>query len=189
MSEPEVTQNGSCTDDNIGPERPVPTSVVSRGMTVTGNATSQGDIKIDGIVRGEVRGMHVWIGADGLVEGAIIANRVTIEGYMNGLVTADHIDLCQSARVDGDLCSEHLKITKGAKLLGRINPRQSSSSGLVATQIRSRVILSPPALALPLMNPAQSLASGQPQISEQAVTQDQVRAEVKRRLAALSHVR
>jgi cytoskeletal protein CcmA (bactofilin family) len=189
MPHPEVTENGSHSDDSIGPERPVPASVVSRGMTVTGNVMSQGDINIEGIVRGEVRGLHVWIRADGSVEGAIIANRVTIEGYMNGSVTADDIDLCHSARVDGDLYSEHLKIIKGARVLGRINPNQLSSSGLVATQTRSRVILSPPAPALPLLNPPTSTVNEEPQLAKPAVVKDQVRSNLQRRLAALAHIR
>jgi cytoskeletal protein CcmA (bactofilin family) len=185
----EITENDSHGDDINGPEQSVPASVVSRGMTLTGNVMSQGVIKIEGTIRGEVRASHVWIRPDGSVEGAIIANRATVEGYMNGSVTANHIHLGDSARVDGDLCSENLKIIKGAKLLGRINPKQSSSSGLVATQTRSRSILSLPTPALPLLKPPTSIANGKLQLAEPAVMKDQVRLNLQRRLAALAYIR
>jgi cytoskeletal protein CcmA (bactofilin family) len=189
MSIPEANESNGQSDGAAMPKRPVSSSLVARSMKLMGNIMSEGDIVIEGAVQGEIRGVNVVIRPDASVDGPVIADRVTIEGYMNGTVTAGHIHLGNSARVNGDLFSENIEIIKGAILLGRINPKQSSSSGLVATQARSRVLLSPPAPALPLLNPPTSATSEVLQLAQPAEMKGHVRSNLQRRLAALAYIR
>jgi cytoskeletal protein CcmA (bactofilin family) len=124
-------------------------SVISEGTVVVGDLISPDDVRVDGTVQGEVRGLHVWIGVDAAVEGALVAERVTIEGRISGPIFADYIHLGASSRVQGDLCSDNITISKGALLVGRVWPSQPPSRMDVRPRIQ-------PAAFPPLNSPSLS---------------------------------
>jgi cytoskeletal protein CcmA (bactofilin family) len=190
MSSTEFSENICDRDAGDLNTRLAAASRVARGMTLTGNITSQGDIVIDGTMRGEIRGLNVLIGKDASVDGPITADRVTIEGYVCGQVVADHIHLASSARVNGDLSSKNLTIIKGAVFLGRINPERSTLTRLAASQVQSAVPLSlAPPPAMPLVMPPVNVATERAQLAEPGVRTGQIRSNLQRRLADLAYIR
>lgn len=127
----------------IEAERRTAANVVLKGTAVHGNITSPEDVMVDGIIHGEVRGLHVWIGPDAWVEGTVVADRVTVEGNMRGPIFAVHVHLGAASRVNGDLCSDNITIDKGAILSGRVWPSQSPSHGYPRLERPLRAYSSP----------------------------------------------
>src|ERR1041384_3131176 len=78
-------------------------ALIPADITVEGNVTGDGELQIDGVVRGEVRVGKLTIGDTGHVEGSIIADAVEVRGRVIGALTAKQIRLYGTAYVDGDI--------------------------------------------------------------------------------------
>ena len=94
-------------------------SLISADITIEGNVTGDGELQIDGVVRGEVRVGKLTIGDTGHVEGAVIADAVEVRGRVVGSLTAKQIRLYGTAYVDGDITHEQLAMETGAFFQGR----------------------------------------------------------------------
>jgi cytoskeletal protein CcmA (bactofilin family) len=99
--------------------KPIACSLIAENVSLEGDLASDGDIQLDGAVRGDLNVARLSIGETGQVEGAITADAVEIRGRVVGAVTAKTVRLYPSARVDGDLTHEQLAIDAGAQFVGR----------------------------------------------------------------------
>ena len=93
-------------------------TIISSDMRITGNITSEGEVQIDGVVDGDVRGAKVSIGASGHVAGAVSADRILVRGRVNGQIRAQLVTLTRTAQVKGDIFHDTLSMESGAKLEG-----------------------------------------------------------------------
>jgi cytoskeletal protein CcmA (bactofilin family) len=95
-------------------------SVISAGTGITGNIDCDGDIVIDGTLRGSVRAQGLTVGADGAIEGDVSADQVTVRGRVRGPIHARHIHLESGAEVEGDITTDTIAIDTGARLTGAV---------------------------------------------------------------------
>jgi cytoskeletal protein CcmA (bactofilin family) len=94
-------------------------SLIAENVSLHGDLSSDGDVHLDGAVRGDLRVGRLTIGETGQVEGVIVAEAVDIRGRVIGSVTAPAVKLYASARVDGDITQTQLTIEPGAHFEGR----------------------------------------------------------------------
>ena len=94
-------------------------SLVSPDITIEGDLTGDGELQIDGVVRGDVRVARLTVGETGHVEGSIYAEAVEIRGRVVGAVTAKQVRLYGTAYIDGDITHEQLAMETGAFFQGR----------------------------------------------------------------------
>ena len=94
-------------------------SLISSDITVEGDVIGDGELHLDGTVRGDVRVARLTIGETGQVEGAIHAEAVEVRGRVLGTVTAKQVRLYGTAHIDGDITHEQLSIENGAFFQGR----------------------------------------------------------------------
>lgn len=94
-------------------------SLIAENVSLEGDLASDGDVQLDGAVRGDLKVAHLSIGETGQVEGAITADAVEIRGRVVGTITAKAVRLYATARVDGDLTHAQLSIDAGAQFAGR----------------------------------------------------------------------
>ena len=87
-------------------------SIIGAGNTITGNIAADGDIRIDGTVKGNVYSKaKILVGADGLIEGNIHCREADITGHVNGNInTQEILHLKGSAAVSGDIHTAKLFI-------------------------------------------------------------------------------
>jgi cytoskeletal protein CcmA (bactofilin family) len=97
----------------------VAVSVVGKDITVEGGISGDGEVHIDGVVRGDVRVGRLSVGESGHVEGTVVAELVEVRGRIVGAVTAKQIRLFATAHVDGDITHEQLAMETGASFQGR----------------------------------------------------------------------
>ena len=100
---------------------PGPTSVIAEGALFEGNISCAGELelRVEGVVKGDVRVDHIVIGAAGLLEGAICAEVAEVQGRVAGSITAREVRLGSSCRVDGDIAHQQLSMELGAMFQGR----------------------------------------------------------------------
>jgi cytoskeletal protein CcmA (bactofilin family) len=102
--------------------RPAPqktASLLSSDLTFEGNVSGQGDLHIDGAVRGDVRVGRLTVGETGNVEGSVLADYIEVRGRVVGAVNGKQVKLMGTAYVDGDITHEQLSIDVGAYFQGR----------------------------------------------------------------------
>lgn len=99
--------------------KPIAASLIAENVTVNGDLASDGDVQLDGMVRGDLRVGRLTIGESGQVEGAIEAEAVDIRGRVTGSITAQQVRLHASAQVIGDVTHTQLAVDAGARFEGR----------------------------------------------------------------------
>jgi cytoskeletal protein CcmA (bactofilin family) len=99
--------------------RTIAASLIAENVTLNGDLASDGDVQLDGALRGDLRVGRLTIGESGHVEGAIEAEAVDIRGRVTGSITAQQVRLHASALVQGDITHTQLAIDAGARFEGR----------------------------------------------------------------------
>jgi cytoskeletal protein CcmA (bactofilin family) len=107
-------------------------SVIAADVEITGTVKSTGSVRFDGKLDGEINCTgDAVIGKSATVKGNLNVNSTTIEGTINGNITAkDRIEMKSSARVTGDIRAKRLSVEDGVTFIGRseVNPSGVSSS-------------------------------------------------------------
>ncbi len=115
-------------EDRKGAAGGVP-SIISPDLEIVGDLKSDGEIQIDGAVKGDIKGHMLTIGEQGKVDGSTVAETVRIFGTVNGRVQAKTVRLAESAKVTADITHESLAIEAGAYFEGRMHSLKGASSG------------------------------------------------------------
>ena len=101
----------------MGEKKGVP-SIISRGLTITGNLVSDGELQIDGRVEGDIHCVSLVVGLGGEVVGEVRATGLRLHGQLTGQVRAESVFLAATARMIGDVHHQSLAIEPGAFLQG-----------------------------------------------------------------------
>lgn len=102
------------------PEQAQASNRILIGTEIEGDVKSNGDIRIDGVVKGNVNitGKLV-IGEKGKVEGEVICANATVSGLLKGKAEVKELlTLTQTAVVKGDVTTGKLAVEPGAELTG-----------------------------------------------------------------------
>ena len=109
----------SATAGDASRKAPKPASLISQDITFEGAIAGEGELHVDGVIRGDVRAGRLTLGDTGHVEGSIHAEIVDIRGRVIGAITAKQVRLFGTAYVDGDITHEQLSVETGAFFQGR----------------------------------------------------------------------
>ena len=115
-------QNGDAHHANGDAARRAPTavpSVLGPDLKFDGSISGDGELHIEGEVRGDLNVARICIGEHAKVEGVIRGGVVEIRGTVIGNIEARQVKLYESAHVDGDIVHEQLSIDAGAFFQGR----------------------------------------------------------------------
>lgn len=91
-----------------------------KGTVVDGHIKSQNDIRIDGIVRGNIDCQaKLVVGPSGFIEGEITCQNAVIEGQVEGNIRAEQkLKLGKTASLNGKITTGSLDIEPGANFNG-----------------------------------------------------------------------
>ena len=114
------------------PSTPGGASLIAAGTTLKGDITSNGDIRIDGTLLGNMQcTAKVIIGANGVVEGDIAGQQADIMGKVTGTIKVKELlQLKGGSVVNGNLYASKLQIEPSANFNGQchMSAAQSGSS-------------------------------------------------------------
>ena len=94
-------------------------SLISSDMKIEGSVSCEGELQIDGTVKGDVKVARLTIGEHGEIEGSVVAESVECRGRVTGSVMAKQVRLHAASHVDGDITHEQLAMEAGAFFQGR----------------------------------------------------------------------
>jgi cytoskeletal protein CcmA (bactofilin family) len=100
----------------------IPFSIIASDMTVIGDLETEGVVRIEGRVKGTVRGGSQVLVANGaVIEGDLHTQEAVIAGQVaGGIRAADRVELQGSAVVTGDIHTPRIAIVEGAKVTGEV---------------------------------------------------------------------
>ena len=128
--------NGKTKDDMpVGASTGTSTSLIGAGTTMKGDITSNGDLRIDGTLVGNIHcSAKVVIGANGVVQGDINGQQADIMGKVTGTIKVkDLLQLKGGSLMNGNIQAAKLQIEPTASFNGECHMAQPaetvSSSG------------------------------------------------------------
>jgi cytoskeletal protein CcmA (bactofilin family) len=99
-------------------------SVIDAWLTITGNLESQGDVRVEGQIAGDIRCANLVVGRDATVSGDIVAEEAVVRGKVKGTIRANRVILQDTACVESTIYHKALSIDEGASFDGQSCRRQ-----------------------------------------------------------------
>jgi len=108
---------------NIQPENNGVINIIGNGTKITGNIETSGDIRIDGVLVGNLSTQgKIVIGATGSVEGEVDCVNSDVSGQLKGKISVKELlSLKATAKIFGDIITNKLAIEPNAVFTGTCN--------------------------------------------------------------------
>ena len=106
-------------------------NLISNGTDITGDVKSNGDIRIDGSLKGNLNTKgKVVIGPTGKVNGEVICKNSEVSGIIEGKITVGQLlSLKASSKILGDIATSKLSIEPGAIFSGTCKMSDNNING------------------------------------------------------------
>lgn len=105
------------------PETNTAINLIGAGTEITGDVNSNGDIRIDGVLNGNLKTAgKVVVGETGKVKGEIDCKNSEVLGEVNGKIkVGELLSLKATAKIFGDIITKKLAIEPGSRFTGNCN--------------------------------------------------------------------
>ncbi len=105
-------------------------SLIGAGMTITGNVTTTGTVRIEGQLDGNVQtNQGVVVGPEGVVNGDIEAQDAVIGGRVRGAVrTTGRLELHSTCDIEGEISAPRFKMDEGGRVSGNVRIGRAADS-------------------------------------------------------------
>ena len=115
------TQAVSDTQTRSGRDKAL--SIIASDLTVIGELRTDGVVKIDGVVEGDIKAAHqVLISKEGAVKGDIQTREAIVGGKVTGCIYAEErVEIQSSAVVHGDITTKRILVHEGGEVNGNIH--------------------------------------------------------------------
>jgi len=106
-------------------------NLVSNGTDIVGDIKSNGDIRIDGSLKGNLSTKgKVVIGPTGRINGEVLCKSSEVSGVIEGKITVNQLlNLKASSKIQGDIFTSKLSIEPGAVFSGNCKMTDIESDG------------------------------------------------------------
>jgi cytoskeletal protein CcmA (bactofilin family) len=94
-------------------------TVIAKGLKIVGSVTAEGLVEVNGQIDGELHGTSLVIARGAQVNGIVAAERVVVDGNVEGPIQGGDVILKSQAHVVGDIHHRSLAIERGAYFDGR----------------------------------------------------------------------
>ena len=121
-------------------------NVIGKGTVIEGNVQAEGDLVVEGIVKGDVTTKtKLVVGTSAIIEGNILAQHAEIAGRVQGTVKAlGLLVINSSGTILGDVITKDLNVESGSSFLGRLQVGGNISSTPIEI---AKVVVAPVAVA------------------------------------------
>ena len=111
-------------------------NLISQGTEITGDIKSSGDIRVDGVLNGNLgtKG-KVVIGPTGRIKGAVECKNSEVSGLIEGKITVSQLlNLKASSKINGTIVTGKLSIEPGAVFTGNCAMKEGDNGGTAAAK-------------------------------------------------------
>ncbi|MEQ9448077.1 MAG: polymer-forming cytoskeletal protein [Rhodospirillaceae bacterium] len=144
-------------------------SIISADLSVEGNLVSNGEVQVDGTVKGDIQCKALIVGAKGSVTGEVSAQTVRMHGSIKGMIRAKSVFLASTARMSGDVEHESLAIEPGAYMEGHCKRIAEPAVATAPAEPQRRAEASVPASNVPHIAPPPRVVPGKSKAPQPAV--------------------
>lgn len=104
-------------------------SVLHEGITIRGEWTSDGIVEFGGTFVGDLTVDTLVLTRSGQIKGNVKARNVTIEGSLEGTISAILVSLKPSAMVSADIAAQAMMVEPGATIEGHVACKSGATRG------------------------------------------------------------
>lgn len=110
-------------------------NLIGNGTTIKGEVKSNGDIRIDGTLIGQVYSKgKIVVGNTGIIEGEIYCQNADFSGKIKAKVeVSELLSLKATSRLNGEIVTNKLAIEPGARFTGSCTMDKNETSNLKST--------------------------------------------------------
>ena len=94
-------------------------TVIAKGLKIVGSVTAEGLVEVNGQIDGELHCTSLVIARGAQVTGTVAAERVVVDGKVEGPIQGGEVILKSQAHVVGDIHHQSLAVESGAYFDGR----------------------------------------------------------------------
>ena len=94
-------------------------TIIARGLKITGSVSADGLVEVNGHIDGDVHCTSLFVSPKAVINGGVEADRVVVNGRVEGPIRGSEVVLKQRAHVVGDIQHQYLAIERGAYFQGR----------------------------------------------------------------------
>ena len=94
-------------------------TVIAKGLKIVGSVTAEGLVEVNGQIDGELHCTSLIIAPGAQVSGIVAAERVVVDGNVEGPIQGGQVQLKSQAHVVGDIYHQSLSMERGAYFDGR----------------------------------------------------------------------
>ncbi len=149
-------------------------SFIDASLTIVGDLHTEGDLRIDGRICGNVSCAQLILGKDAAVTGSVTAEQAIVRGSVTGTIRSPVVILQETARVRSDIAYTMLAIDDGAVFEGSVhrseNPLEEADLSSRLAELQRAVAIDSPSVAAAPPNgpvaggkPAPDMAAPKPQ--------------------------
>ena len=111
-------------------------NTISQGTEITGDIKSSGDVRIDGVLNGNmITKGKVVIGPTGRVKGEVECKNSEVSGLIEGKITVTQLlNLKASSKINGTSVTNKLSIEPGAIFTGNCAMNEGETGGTTAAR-------------------------------------------------------
>ena len=101
-------------------------TIVGEGIDFSGEVNTEGNIHVDGIMRGTIKAQEVVVGPKGDFDGEIIADILIVNGNIKGKFNIKNLQVRKNGVLQGKIKYEVIIIEAGGKVLGELGVNKQS---------------------------------------------------------------
>lgn len=109
-------------------------TIISSDLTIIGNVSSNGNVKLDGVIHGDMYCSSLVVSENGEIKGGIVANDVVVLGRVFGCIRGKRVMLHSSAHVEGDIFHQGIGIEMGTRYDGSLKWTEDPQAFVPNTQ-------------------------------------------------------
>ncbi|MCU0460061.1 MAG: polymer-forming cytoskeletal protein [Bacteroidales bacterium] len=111
-------------------------NLISQGTEITGDIKSSGDIRVDGVLNGNmITKGKVVIGPTGRIKGEVECKNSEVSGMVDGKITVSQLlNLKATSKINGTIVTGKLSIEPGAVFTGNCAMKDGENGGTAAAR-------------------------------------------------------
>ena len=109
------------------------TAIITAGAKIKGEVELSCNLYIDGELEGSINSSkEVNVGKNGKVKGNVVTKRLVVQGYVEGSVDADRVEIKAAGHVNGEITSVELVIESKGIFEGNSIVKNSTTTAVAA---------------------------------------------------------